>query len=406
MNTPPAKPFQYQLWIDGKEEPSKSAKTFDRRSPAHDVVVGVYPLAGNEETDLAVAAARRAFDEGPWPKRSGAERASCLSKLASLIREHADELALIETLESGKPIAQARNEMDWAAGIWDYAAASCRNLAGDTYNSLGEQMLGLVVRETIGVVGMITPLNFPLLIISQKLPFALPAGCTCVVKPSELTPGTTLRLGPLLDEAGLPAGVVNIISGYGEPAGARLSEHPDINMISFTGSTEVGKAVVGSSWSNLKKVELELGGKNPHVVLADADLEAALDAVVFGVYFNMGECCNSGSRLLVQRSIADDFTNRVMETAKKVPVGDPLDEETKIGAIIDGNQFDKILGYIESGVRGGARLRLGGKPLARENGRFVEATIFDDVRPEMSIAKEEIFGPVLSILTFETKEQA
>src|ERR1700741_699713 len=406
MNTPPAKPFQYQLWINGKEEPAKSAKTFDRRSPAHDVLVGVYPLAGNEETDVAVAVARRAFDEGPWPKRSGAERASCLSKLASLIREHADELALIETLESGKPIAQARNEMEWAAGIWDYAAASCRNLAGDTYNSLGEQMLGLVVREPIGVVGMITPWNFPLLIISQKLPFALAAGCTCVVKPSELTPGTTLRLGELLAEAGLPAGVVNIISGYGEPAGARLSEHPDINMISFTGSTEVGKAVVGCSKGNLKKVELELGGKNPHIVFADADLEAALDAVVFGVCFNMGECCNSGSRLLVQRSIAQDFINRVIETAKTIPVGDPLDEQTKIGAIIDRNQFEKILGYIESGSRDGAQLRLGGKALNRENGRFIEATIFDEVQPEMPIAKEEIFGPVLSILTFDTTEEA
>ncbi len=208
MNKLPAKPFQYQLWIDGKEH--QSGKTFDRRSPAHDVVVGVYALAGNEETDLAVAAARRAFDAGPWPKRSGVERASCLAKLALLIREHANELALIETLESGKPIAQARNEMEWAAGIWDYAAASCRNLAGDTYNSLGEQMLGLVVREPIGVVGMITPWNFPLLIMSQKLPFALAAGCACVIRPLELTPGTTLLLGPLLAEAGIPDGVVNI----------------------------------------------------------------------------------------------------------------------------------------------------------------------------------------------------
>jgi acyl-CoA reductase-like NAD-dependent aldehyde dehydrogenase len=394
------------MWIDGQAVPAKSSQTFSRQSPAHGVKVGEYPLASSDDVDAAVAAARRAFDIGSWPHTPGAERAKALLRAAELIRANKDEFALIETLESGKPIKQARDEMEWSAALWDYAAALCRHLHGDSYNTLGAQVLGLTIREPIGVVGMITPWNFPLLIISQKLPFALAAGCTCVVKPSELTPGTTLRLGELLAEAGLPAGVVNIISGYGEPAGARLSEHPDINMISFTGSTEVGKAVVGSSKSNLKKVELELGGKNPHIVFADADLEAALDAVVFGVCFNMGECCNSGSRLLVQRSIAEGFINQVIETAKKIPVGDPLDEQTKIGAIIDGNQFEKILGYIESGSHDGARLRLGGKALNHENGRFVEATIFDGVQPEMAIAKEEIFGPVLSILTFDTTEEA
>ena len=402
----PNTPFIYSMWIDGQAAPAKSGQTFSRESPAHGVKVGEYPLAGADDVDAAVAAARRAFDIGSWPHLPGAERAKVLLRAAELIRASKDEFALIETLESGKPIKQARDEMEWSAALWDYAAALCRHLHGDSYNTLGTQVLGLTIREPIGVVGMITPWNFPLLIISQKLPFALAAGCTCVVKPSELTPGTTLRLGALLAEAGLPAGVVNIVSGYGEPAGARLSEHPGINMISFTGSTEVGKAVVGSSKSNLKKVELELGGKNPHIVFADADLEAALDAVVFGVCFNMGECCNSGSRLLVQRSIAQDFINRVIETAKKIPVGDPLDEQTKIGAIIDGNQFEKILGYIESGSRDGAQLRLGGKALNRENGRFIEATIFDEVQPEMPIAKEEIFGPVLSILTFDTTEEA
>jgi acyl-CoA reductase-like NAD-dependent aldehyde dehydrogenase len=406
MKKLPAKPFQYQLWIDGKEEPSKSGKTFDRCSPAHDVVVGVYPLAGNEETDLAVKAARRAFDQGPWPKRSGAERASCLSKLASLIRKHADDLAFIETLESGKPIAQARNEMEWAAGIWDYAAASCRNIAGDTYNSLGEQMLGLVVREPIGVVGMITPWNFPLLIISQKLPFALGAGCTCVVKPSELTPGTTLRLGPLLAEAGVPDGVVNILSGYGDPVGARLSANPDVDMLSFTGSTEIGKAVVAASRSNLKKVGLELGGKNPQIIFADADWEAALDAAVFGLCFNMGECCNSGSRLIVERSIYDRFTECLADLIGEVKVGDPLDDSTQVGAIVNDEQLNKILRYITDGRKCGATLRVGGQQLKGTSGRFVEPTIFSDVRPDMAIAREEIFGPVLSILPFDHCDEA
>jgi betaine-aldehyde dehydrogenase len=406
MNTPPSKPFQYRLWINGKEEPSRSGNTFDRRSPAHDVVVGVYQLAGGEETDLAVAVARRAFDEGPWPKRSGAERASCLSKLAGLIRANAEELALIETLESGKPIAQARSEMEWAAGLWDYAAASCRNLAGDTYNSLGEQMLGLVIREPIGVVGMITPWNFPLLIISQKLPFALAAGCTCVVKPSELTPGTTLRLGPMLAEAGVPDGVVNILSGYGDPVGIRLSSHPDVDMISFTGSTEVGKSVVAGSRSNLKKVGLELGGKNPQIIFADADLEAALDAAVFGICFNMGECCNSGSRLLVERPIYDSFVERLISLIRQVQVGDPLDENTQVGAIVNQEQLDKILYYIADGQRSGASLRLGGKQLQGTSGRFFEPTVFSGVRPEMAIAREEIFGPVLSVLPFDGVDEA
>jgi betaine-aldehyde dehydrogenase len=402
----PAKPFQYQLWINGKPEASRSGKTFERRSPAHDAVVGVYPLASREDADIAVASARQAFDQGEWPKRSGAQRAFCLARLASLIRENADEFALIETLESGKPIAQARDEMEWAAGIWDYAAASCRNLSGDTYNSLGEQMLGLVIREPIGVVGLITPWNFPLLIISQKLPFALAAGCTCVVKPSELTPGTTLRLGPLLAEAGVPPGVVNILSGFGDPVGIRLSSHPDIDMMSFTGSTEVGKMVVGSSASNLKKVGLELGGKNPQIIFADADLDAALDAAVFGICFNMGECCNSGSRLLVERAIYDTFLERLISLPREVQVGDPLDESTKVGAIVNDEQLDKILHYIADGQRSGAILRLGGKQLKGAAGRFVEPTIFADVNPTMAIAREEIFGPVLSVLPFDRVEEA
>jgi len=267
-------------------------------------------------------------------------------------------------------------------------------------------MLGLVIREPIGVVGIITPWNFPLLIVSQKLPFALAAGCTCVVKPSELTPGTTLRLGKILAEAGIPDGVVNIVSGFGDPAGAQLSSHPQVDMMSFTGSTSVGKTVINASRGNLKKVELELGGKNPQIIFADADLDAALDAAVFGICFNMGECCNSGSRLLVQRTVGEEFVHRVVELAREVTVGDPLDEKTKVGAIVSEQQFAKIMGYIDQGRRAGANLALGGQPLQILNGRFIEPTVFDSVTPGMAIAKEEIFGPVLSVLTFDTPEQA
>jgi betaine-aldehyde dehydrogenase len=402
----PKTPFQYELWIGGKEVPSRSGKRFDRQSPAHGVVVGEYARADVVDVDAAVEAAREAFDRGPWPNASGAERAKCLLKAADLLRQQKEELALVETLESGKPIAQARDEVDWAAGLWDYAATLSRHIYGDAYNSLGPAMLGLVIREPIGVVGMITPWNFPLLIVSQKLPFALAAGCTCVVKPSELTPGTTLRLGKILADAGIPDGVANIVSGFGDPAGTHLSSHPQVDMMSFTGSTSVGKAVINASRGNLKKVELELGGKNPQIIFADADLDAALDAAVFGICFNMGECCNSGSRLLVQRTVGEEFVRRVVELARAVPVGDPLEEKTKVGAIVSEQQFAKIMGYIDQGRRAGANLVLGGQPLQILNGRFIEPTVFDSVTPGMAIAGEEIFGPVLSVLTFDTPEQA
>ncbi|MEJ1974099.1 MAG: aldehyde dehydrogenase family protein [Lacunisphaera sp.] len=262
------------------------------------------------------------------------------------------------------------------------------------------------MHEPIGVIALITPWNFPLLIVSQKLPFALAAGCTCVVKPSEFTSGTTLRLAGLLLEAGLPAGVCNVLTGYGEPVGRLLSEHPDVDMISFTGSTAVGKRIVAASQGNLKKVTLELGGKNPQIVFPDADLEAALDAVVFGVYFNAGECCNSGSRLLLHRDVPPSFVERIVERARSLPVGDPLNERTKVGAIINAAQFAKITDYITAAKKAGARLLLGGDARASGGGHFVDPTVFAEVRPEMSIAREEIFGPVLSILRFDTVEEA
>ena len=253
---------------------------------------------------------------------------------------------------------------------------------------------------------MITPWNFPLLIISQKLPFALAVGCTAVVKPAEITPGTTLRLARMAQEAGLPDGVLNVVTGSGRVIGTPLAAHPDVDMISFTGSTDVGRRVIDASKSNLKKVELELGGKNPQLVFADADLDAALDAVVYGVYFNMGECCNSGSRLLVQRSIADEFIARVVERSRTVPVGDPLDPKTKVGAIATDEQLDKIVELVDSGRAEGADLLLGGGRLDTERGRFMAPTVFSGVAPTMRIAREEIFGPVLSVLTFDTPEEA
>ena len=394
------------MLIDGKWLESSDNERYERQSPAHDVVVGIYPRGTAQDVDKAVDVARKAFDESDWPWMPGAERAKRLHRVAEIIRERTDELARIETLESGKPISQAKGEMRSTAELWEYAATQCRHIYGDSYNALGTDMLGLVLREPIGVVGMITPWNFPLLIISQKLPFALAAGCTAVIKPSELTPGTTLMLGRILQEAGIPDGVVNIVTGFGDPVGARLAEHPDVDMISFTGSTTVGKLIVGASKGNLKKVSLELGGKNPQIVFADADLEAALDAVVFGAYFNMGECCNAGSRLLVQSSIADQFVEAILQRARTVPVGDPLDEDTKVGAIINQTQFDKILSSLEIGKQEGAEIALGGTPLQTDQGRYIEPTIFTGVKPDMEVASMEIFGPVLSVIEFDTAADA
>jgi len=396
----------YQNLIDGQWVDAADGRISERTSPAHDVVVGRYPAGGVEDLDRAVAAARKAFDDGPWPNIPGVERARVLNRVAEAIRAGADDLAYVEALESGKPIRQARDEITSSADLWEYAATLCRHTYGDTYNTLGPSMFGFVLREPVGVVGMITPWNFPLLIVSQKLPFALAVGCTAVVKPADLTPGTTIRLAQFAQDAGLPEGVLNVVTGPGRVVGNRLAEHPDVDMISFTGSTDVGKRVIEASKGNLKKVELELGGKNPQLVFADADLDAALDAVVYGVYFNMGECCNSGSRLLVQQSIADDFTERVVERARTVPVGDPLDPTTKVGAIASLEQFDKIMGLVDAGRTEGADLLLGGDRLATDRGRFIEPTVFSSVTPTMRIAREEIFGPVLSVLTFETPEEA
>jgi betaine-aldehyde dehydrogenase len=405
MSLPP-EPFRYQLLIDGRSVEAQSQQRYTRESPAHGSLVGSYPLADVADVDAAVSAARRAFDEGSWPRMRGVERARLLARVANAIRDAADDLALVEVLESGKPISQARGEVASTADLWDYAASLARGVHGDSYTTLGEDMLGLTLREPLGVVAMITPWNFPLLIVSQKLPFALAAGCTAVIKPSELTPGTTLRLGAILVEAGLPPGVVNIVTGYGNPVGARLAAHPEVDMISFTGSTDVGRAVIAASAGNLKKVALELGGKNPQIVFADADLAAALDAAVFGIAFNQGECCNSGSRLLVQRAVASEFVAAVAERARSVPVGDPLDPATKVGAIVDERQMHKILGYVAAGQQEGARLLTGGTQLSGTAGRFMQPTVFDGVAPAMQIAREEIFGPVLSVLSFETADEA
>ncbi|GAL99258.1 aldehyde/L-sorbosone dehydrogenase [Acetobacter tropicalis NRIC 0312] len=378
----------------------------ERYSPAHGVLVTKTTGGTEKDVNEAVAVARKAFENRSWAGLSGQQRADVLLKAANLIRDRAEELAVLETLETGKPITQSRGEIQASAGIYEYAAGAARMLHGDSFNNLGDNVFGLVTREPIGVVGLITPWNFPFFILSERLPFILASGCTVVAKPSDLTSATTLIMAEILTQAGLPDGVFNVVTGAGSVVGEVLSHHPDIDMLSFTGSTSVGKRVLAASAGNFKKLSLELGGKNPHVVFADARLEEAVDGVIFGFCFNAGQCCVGGSRLLVEKSIQAEFEHLLVEKLGRLRVGDPLDPETQVGAIVSDKQHETICDYIERGTKQGARLLTQGSVSTTVKGLFVQPTIFSDVTSEMDIATDEIFGPVLSILPFETVNEA
>ena len=398
-------PFKGQLLIGGQWCDAANGATLERKSPAHDQVVGIYAKASPVDAERAIAAAREAFDKGEWPRMKGADRAQVLRNVAEGILARKHELALMETLENGKPLAQSLAEIEGAADLWHYAATLARNLHGDSYNTLGETTLGVVLREPIGVVSIITPWNFPFLIVSQKLPFALAAGCTAVVKPAEVTSGTTVMLGQILVDAGVPAGAVNILVGEGSVIGDTLVTHAEVDMLSFTGSTAIGKQAVAKSAATLKKVSMELGGKNPQIVFADCDWDAAVDAVVFGIYFNAGQCCNSGSRVLVEKSIADRFTAAVVERSRLVKMGDPLESGVQVGAITTEKQLATILSHIAAAKDAGAKVVLGGSRV-ETRGMYVEPTVVTGVTPEMAIASEEVFGPVLAMLTFDGVDEA
>lgn len=394
-----------RLYIGGQWREAADGRRFERRSPAHGHVVSTFPEATGADVEAAIAAAEHAFRRRPWASLKGVERARVLLKVAEGITARVEEMALLESLETGKPLSQARGEVAGCIDLWQYAASLARTTSGDAYDSLGKDMLGIVLRQPIGVVGLITPWNFPIWILSQKLPFALAAGCTCVVKPSELTSSTTAILMEILEQAGVPPGVVNLVTGQGPTVGQPLAEHRAIDMLSFTGSTRVGSLLGSIASRGLKKIALELGGKNPQIVFPDCDWEAMIDAVVFGVYFNAGECCNSGSRVLVHASIAEKFAQAVVERSRQVPVGDPLHPDCKVGAIVSEQQLGDILGNIGKGVAAGARVRLGGQRYDAE-GLYLQPTIISDVTPEMGIARDEIFGPVLVIIPFDDAQQA
>jgi len=400
------KPREFQMLIDGEWTDGAEGGVIERRSPAHGVVVSRYQCATRADAVRAIGAARAAFDNGAWSRMTGAQRSNVLLRAADLIAARAEELARLDALEGGKPITQVKGEIGGAIDIWRYAAALARDLHGESYNTLGDGTLGVVLREAIGVVSIITPWNFPFLIVSQKLPFALAAGCTAVVKPSELTSGSTLVLGEILLEAGVPRGVVNILVGTGPEVGSVMTEHVDVDMISFTGSTGVGRLTMGNAAKTLKKVSLELGGKNPQIVFADANLDDFIDAAVFGAYFNAGECCNAGSRLIVHRDIVDEVVARVAKLSADVKVGDPLNPDTQMGAIITPQHFQKITNYLAGAAGAGAKVEIGGGRLDLGMGDFMSPTILSAVQPGMTVAREEVFGPVLSVLTFETPEEA
>ena len=395
----------FKMLIDGKWEAGAS-RPIERVAPSHGVIVSRYPMGTKADAERAIAAARKAFDHGSWPRMTASERSAILLKAADLIAARSEELAYLDAIEAGKPISQVRGEIAGSVDIWRYAAALARDLHGESYNTLGDGTLGVVLREAIGVVSIITPWNFPFLIVSQKLPFALAAGCTAVVKPSEMTSGSTLLLGQLLAEAGIPEGVVNILSGYGPQIGAPMTTDPRVDMVSFTGSTRVGKAAVAAASATLKKMSMELGGKNPQLVFPDADMDAALDAAVFGAYFNAGECCNAGSRLLVHQDIAAEFEAEFVERSRKVVVDDPLDSRTLVGALISPQHLALVEGHVANAKSQGADITLGGGRLESEAGQFMAATVVAQARPSMAIARDEVFGPVATIIRFASADEA
>lgn len=404
MVTFPDKIRRFQHFIDGAWTAGHSANAKIRKSPAHDRDATEILQGTAADVDLAVKAARTAFDDNRWSGLPSATRGKLLRRVADLIRRDLEDLALLETLEAGKPISQSRGEIAGAADIWDYAGGMAQALRGDSHNNLGDGLLGIVLREPIGVVGVITPWNYPFFILAERLPFILASGCTAIIKPSEMTSATTLRIAELATEAGIPAGVVNVVSGVGSVVGQAIVDHPLIDMLSFTGSTNIGRSTMIAAAQHIKKVSLELGGKNPQVVFADADLDAAADGLVYGMLANAGQTCVSGSRFIVHRDVAQDLQTRLLAKMAKVRMGDTLDPTVHMGPIINKAQHSKINGYLDAARAEGATLHMAGAGAA--TGLYVNPALFTNTRPDMQINREEVFGPVASMLTFDTTEQA
>ncbi len=393
-----------RLYINGQFVESKSQKTFDTYNPATGEVLATVYEAQAEDIDLAVRAARKAFDEGPWSKMSPAKRSRLMYRLADLMEENKEELAQLETLDNGKPIRETTHaDIPLSIEHMRYYAGWCTKIVGQTIPVNGP-FFNYTRHEPVGVVGQIIPWNFPLLMAMWKLGAALATGCTVVLKPAEQTPLTALYLAELIEEAGFPPGVVNIVPGFGETAGAPLVEHPLVDKIAFTGSTEVGKQIMTNAAKTLKRVTLELGGKSPNIILPDADLSRAIPGALNGVMFNQGQVCCAGSRVFIQKKQYDNVVADMVSYAKKIKQGAGIFADTEMGPLVSTEQQNRVLGYIEKGIDEGAELLTGGnKP--KDEGYFVAPTIFANVKDEMTIAKEEIFGPVISALPYEDLDE-
>src|SRR5262245_38403635 len=392
------------MLIDGRFVEAASGKTFPTYDPATGEVLAHVAEGDGEDVARAVRAARRAFESGAWPALTPSERGRLLWKLADLLEARADEFAELESLDNGEPRAVARAaDVPLAVDLLRYMAGWATKIEGATIPISVPGHAAWTVREPIGVVGQIIPWNFPLLMAAWKLGPALAAGCTVVLKPAEQTPLTALRLAELLCEAGYPDGVVNVVPGYGETAGAALAAHPGVDKVAFTGSTEVGRLIVQAAAANLKKVSLELGGKSPNVVLADADLDVAIDGAANAIFFNHGQCCCAGSRLFVEKPIFDRVVEGVAERARKIRVGPGLDPATDMGPLVSQEQLERVCGYLDSGSREGARAVTGGKRVG-DKGYFVAPTVLVDTKPQMKVMQEEIFGPVEAAIPFSRED--
>jgi len=400
----------HRLLIGGRWEEAVSGKTFPSFNPATGEILAQVAEGDKADINRAVRAARHAFEKGPWRRLTPSERGKLIWKLADLIEAHTEEFAQLESLDNGKPVAVARvADVPLAVDLFRYMAGWATKIEGHTIPisvpyTPGAQYLAYTLREPVGVVAQIIPWNFPLLMAAWKLGPALAAGCTVVLKPAEQTPLSALRLGELICETGFPDGVVNIVSGYGETAGAALAAHPDVDKVAFTGSTEVGKLIVAAAAGNLKKVSLELGGKSPNVVCKDADIEASIPGVASAIFFNHGQCCCAGSRLFVEKGVFDEVVEGVAGEAKKIKVGPGMDPATQMGPLVSDEQQRRVLGYLESGFSEGAKAVVGGRKLG-DKGYFVEPTVLVDATEKMKIMREEIFGPVVCAVPFTNLDE-
>jgi len=399
-----------QLYIDGQWLAPAKGGSFETFDPSDETLLARVAAATAEDVDAAVRAARRAFDEGPWPRMSGAGRAAVLRRIAEGIRGRQQELAELEVRDNGKPLPEALWDIGDTAGCFDFYAGLAEKLDASQEQEIAladERFSSVARKEPVGVAGAIIPWNFPMLMAAWKVAPALAAGCAMVLKPSELTPLTALHLAQIAHEAGLPAGVLNVVTGLGAEAGAPLAEHPGVDKLAFTGSVPTGSRIMQAAARDIKNISLELGGKSPFVIFADSDIEAAVEWILFGIFWNQGEVCSATSRVLVQRALYEPLLARLAEEARKITIGNGLREGVLLGPLVNKAQYDKVLQAIARGQEEGARLVCGGeRPAGLDKGYYVQPTVFADVPEDAWIWNEEIFGPVVCVRPFDSEDEA